>query len=314
MLVVGIVAFGLFRYVGDPVMSMAGIEATQQDREELRERLGLNESPLLQFGHFIKDAVRGEFGISYRAARPVSDLIAERLPATIELVIVSSILALVLGVGLGILVALHPQSPFSRIILSGSLIGNCLPTFVNGILLIYLFSVTLHWLPSFGRGEVVAVGSWTTGFLTLSGLKSLIMPALTLALFQITLVLRLVRAEMMEVLQAEFIRCARARGLSQRAVNFGHALKNTLLPVITIAGLNIGSVIAFSAITETVFQWPGLSLLFIDSVRFGDIPVMASYLILVAFVFVIINLVVDLLYFIIDPRLRLRRSVAMTGG
>jgi len=311
MLVVGAIAFALFHYVGDPVVSMAGAEATQQDRAELREQLGLNDPALVQFWNFARNALHGEFGFSYRAARPVHDLIAERLPATIELVIVASVIALTLGITLGIFIALRPASIVSRFILTGSLFGVCLPTFVNGILLIYIFSVTLHWLPSFGRGQVVDLGGWTTGFLTWSGIKSLIMPAVTLALFQLTLILRLVRAEMLEVLQADFIRFARARGLTQRAIHFGHALRNILLPVITIAGLNIGSVIAFSAITETVFQWPGMSLLFIDSVRFGDIPVMASYLILVAFVFVIINLTVDLLYFVIDPRLRLGRGPAL---
>jgi peptide/nickel transport system permease protein len=309
MLAVALIAFTLFRYVGDPVIHMAGMEATQRDREELREKLGLNDSTVVQFLRFTWNAAHGEFGFSYRAARPVADLIAERLPATLELVFVGAMLALILGVLFGVVTALYPDGWPSRLILSGSLVGVSLPTFVNGILLIYLFAVGLHWLPSFGRGQVVAIGGgWNTGFLTLSGLKSLIMPALTLALFQTTLILRLVRAEMLEVLRADFIRFARARGLSSRSVNFIHALKNALMPVVTIAGLNIGSVIAFSAITETVFQWPGMSLLFIESVRFADIPVMAAYLVLVALVFVTINLVIDLLYFVIDPRLRIRHE------
>jgi peptide/nickel transport system permease protein len=258
---------------------------------------------------FVWNAAHGEFGFSYRAARPVADLIAERLPATLELVFVAACLALLLGVVLGVITALFPDRWPSRAILTGSLVGVSLPTFVNGILLIYLFAVALQWLPSFGRGQVVTIaGGWTTGFLTLSGLKSLIMPALTMALFQTTLILRLVRAEMLEVLRTDFIRFARARGLTARSVNFLHALKNALMPVVTIAGLNIGSVIAFSAITETVFQWPGMSLLFVESVRFADIPVMAAYLVMVALVFVTINLIIDLLYFVIDPRLRIRHE------
>ena len=315
MMAVALVAFTLFHYVGDPVISMAGIEATQRDRDELREQLGLNDPTFVQFLRFTTNAAQGDFGFSYRAARPVSDLIAERLPATLELVLVGSLLALALGVTLGVATALRPDNWTTRTILMGSLLGVSLPTFVNGILLIYLFAVALNWLPSFGRGEIVSLGGgWSTGFLTASGLKSLIMPALTLALFQMTMILRLVRAEMLEVLRTDFIKFARARGLPARRINFGHALKNTLMPVITIAGLNIGSVIAFSAITETVFQWPGMSLLFIDSVRFGDFPVMAAYLILVALVFVSINLIIDLLYFAIDPRLRVQYSSAAAHG
>jgi peptide/nickel transport system permease protein len=314
IIVVALIAFTLFRYVGDPVMAMAGPEATQRDRDELREQLGLNDAIPIQFARFVANAARGDFGFSYRSARPVSDLLAERLPATVELVAAGASLALLLGVGLGIIVSLRRKSALGRAILTVSLLGVCLPTFVNGILLIYLFSVTLHWLPSFGRGDVVQIGGWTTGFATPGGLRALVMPALTLALFQLAMLIRLVSSEMNDVMQTDFIRYCRARGLKRSTILFRHALRNALMPVVTVVGLNIGSVIAFSAITETVFQWPGMSLLFIDSVRFGDIPVMAAYLTLVASIFVIINLTVDILYFCIDPRLRLARTAGLAHG
>jgi peptide/nickel transport system permease protein len=313
MLAVAFVSFVLFNYIGDPVNNMVGQEATVADREELRERLGLNDPTVVQFGRFVAGAARGHFGISYKLQRPVAVLIAERLPATLELVFASAALALVAGVGAGVYTGLHRDSWLSRGILTASLIGVSLPTFVIGIGLIYLFAVTLGLLPSFGRGEVVQLGWWSTGLLTASGWKALILPAVTLSLYQLTLILRLVRAEMLEVLRTDYIKFARARGLPDRVVHFGHALRNTLVPVITIAGLQVGSLIAFSIITETVFQWPGMGFLFIQAVQFADVPVIVAYLVLVAFVFVTINLVVDLLYFVVDPRLRVER-VAATGG
>lgn len=304
LLVVALLSFVIFNYVGDPINSMVGQEATQSDRDELRERLGLNDSVAIQFVRFVGNALDGEFGISYQFQRKVSDLILERMPATLELVFVSAIFALVVGIGLGVFTGLNRDSWISRFVLTTSLIGVSLPTFVIGILLIYLFSVTLEWLPSFGRGDTVRVGGWDSGLLTASGWKAIILPSITLGLFQLTLILRLVRAEMLEVLRADYIKFARARGLSRRAINFGHALKNTMVPVITIAGLQIGTLVAFSIITETVFQWPGMGLLFIQGVEFVDVPIMAAYLMLAAVVFVTINLVVDLLYAAVDPRLR----------
>jgi len=308
MLLAALVAFLLFNYVGDPINNMVGQEASQADREALRERLGLNDSFLVQFARFTGAAVQGDFGISYRLQRPVAELIAERLPATIELVLASALFAVTLGVGLGIMTAIRRESWLSRVILAVSLVGVSLPTFVIGIGLIYLFAVTLGWLPSFGRGDVVTLGWWTTGFLSASGLKALILPAVTLGLFQMTFILRLVRAEMLEVLGADYIRTARAMGLTRTTIYGKYALKNTALPVITIIGLKLGELIAFSIITETVFQWPGMGLLFIQAVSFADIPIMAAYLFLVAFVFVAINLVVDVLYIVLDPRLRAQGS------
>lgn len=308
MLVVALISFMLFRYVGDPVASLLGQDSRLEDFEALRERLGLNDPAYIQFFRFITNAIQGEFGISYRLQQPVSELIMSRLPATIELAFTSALIALVVGVTLGVFTALRPKSLSTAIIMTLSLVGVSLPTFLIGIGLIYIFAVELQWLPSFGRGQVVDLGWWRTGLLTESGLRSLILPAITLSLFQLTLIMRLVRAEMLEVLRQDYIRFARARGLSKRAINFGHALKNTMVPVITITGLQLGSVIAFAIVTETVFQWPGVGSLFINSVQVVDVPVMAAYLMFIAFVFVVINLIVDILYYAVDPRLRVHAS------
>ncbi len=312
MLAVAFVAFALFTYVGDPVSTMLGQDFTEAERARISRELGLDQPFFIQFARFIGNALEGDFGISYRLARPVTALIIERLPATLELSFVAAFFALAVGVPMGVYTGLHRESWLSRVFLTVSLIGVSLPTFLIGILLIYIFSVQFNVLPSFGRGDVVHVGWWSTGFLTASGLRSLILPSITLGLFQLTLIMRLVRSEMLEVLRTDYIKFARARGLSNRAVHFGHALKNTMVPVITITGLQLGAIIAFAIITETVFQWPGMGLLFIQSVYFADVPVMAAYLCLVAFFFVAINLVVDLLYYAVDPRLRADRAVS--GG
>jgi peptide/nickel transport system permease protein len=314
MLTVGLIAFSLFNYVGDPISNMVGQDTTLEERAALRESLGLNDPFVVQYGRYLARAARGNFGISYRHRRPVWLLIAERLPATLELSIVAAVLALVIGVPMGVYTGLHREGFVSRVFMTLSLIGVSLPTFLIGILLILVFGVILQWLPTFGRGEVVEVGWWTTGFLTGSGLKALIMPSITLALFQMTLIMRLVRSEMLEVLRTDYIKFARARGLNDRAINFGHALKNTLVPVITITGLQLGSIIAFAIITESVFQWPGMGLLFIQAINEVDIPVMASYLMMIAFFFAAINLIVDLLYYVVDPRLRIDRAVAAGQG
>jgi len=310
MLAVGLIAFALFRFVGDPVVFMLGQDATPEDRARMTRDLGLDRPFYVQYTGFVARAVRGEFGLSLRQLRPVSTLIVERLPATLELSLVAALLALTAGIAMGVYTALKRGSFLSQCLLALSLAGVSLPTFLIGILLIMVFAVNLGWLPSFGRGETIAVGWWNTGLLTVSGLKALILPSITLGLFQMTLIMRLVRSEMLEVLRTDYIKFARARGLSERAIHFRHALKNTLVPVITITGLQLGSIIAFAIITETVFQWPGMGLLFIQSVTFADVPVMAAYLCLIALFFVIINLVVDLLYYAVDPRLRLDRVAA----
>ena len=310
MLAVGLIAFSLFRFVGDPVLFMLGQDATPEDRVRITQMLGLDQPFYVQYANFVSRAVRGEFGLSLRMAQPVSKLIAERLPATLELSAVAALFALAGGVTMGVYTALRRNTWLSQFLLAVSLIGVSLPTFLIGILLILVFAVLLGWLPSFGRGDTVSLGWWSTGFLTGSGLKSLILPAITLGLFQMTLIQRLVRAEMLEVLRTDYIKFARARGLTDSAVHFGHALKNTLVPVITITGLQLGAIIAFAIITETVFQWPGMGLLFIQAVGSADVPVMAAYLCLIALFFVIINLVVDLLYYAVDPRLRIDRVAA----
>ena len=310
MIVVAFVAFSLFNFVGDPVHNMVGQEASTEKREEIREKLGLNDPVHTQFLRFVGNAVKGEFGLSYQLRRPVSDLIAERLPATLELVFISALIAIVSGVVLGVYTGINRDGFLSNIILILSLFGVSLPTFVIGILFIYLFSVILGILPSFGRGEVVDLGFWNTGFLTLSGIKAIILPSITLSLFQMTYIIRLVRAEMMEILQTDYIKFARARGIEKNAINFKHALKNGLIPVITITGINIGTLVAFSIITETVFQWPGMGFLFINAVHFVDIPIMSAYLIMVAFIFVMINFIVDITYYIIDPRIRIKEEVS----
>jgi peptide/nickel transport system permease protein len=314
LVAVGLVSFSLFRYVGDPINAMVGQDTTMEEREQLREKLGLNDPAPIQFLRFIGNAARGNFGLSYRTSEPVGRLILERVPATLELSFCAAVFVLFVGVPMGVYTGLYPRHWSSRLLQAVSLIGISLPTFLIGILLILVFAVMLHWLPSFGRGDTVQIGWWTTNFLTVSGLKALILPAITLGLFQLTLIMRLVRSEMLEVMRTDYIKFARARGLTNRAINFGHALKNTLVPVITVAGLQLGSLIAFAVVTETVFAWPGVGQLFIQSVQFSDIPVMAAYLLLIGLFFVLINLIVDLLYFVVDPRLRSQGGGARVAG
>ena len=305
MVTVALIAFTLFRFVGDPVNQMVGQDTSLEDRLRLREELGLNDPIVIQFGRFLANAASFDFGISYQMKQPVTTIIRERFPATLELALAAALFAIALGIPMGVYTGIHRDSWLSKFFLTVSLIGVSLPTFLIGILLIYVFAVWLGVLPSFGRGDVVRLGFWRTGLLTASGLKALVMPAVTLGLFQMTLVTRLVRSEMLEVLRADYIKFARARGLPERSINFGHALKNTLVPVITVIGLQLGAIIAFAIITETVFQWPGMGLMFIQAVQNADIPVMAAYLMLVAFMFVFINFVVDLVYVRVDPRIRI---------
>jgi peptide/nickel transport system permease protein len=305
LLVVALIAFVLFRFVGDPINQMVGLETSAEDRAQLRHALGLDDAVLMQFARFVWHAMHFDFGSSYQFKKPVIALIAERFPATLELSVVSALFALALGIPLGVYTAIHRQSLLTKLLLALSLMGVSLPTFLIGILLIFVFSVSLQVLPSFGRGDVVALGFWSTGLLTVSGLKAIVLPAVTLGLFQMTLIMRLVRGEMLEVLRTDYIKFARARGLGDHTIHFGHALRNTLVPVITITGLQLGSIIAFAIITETVFQWPGMGLMFLQAVQNADIPIMSAYLLLVALIFLIINLLVDLLYVAVDPRIRI---------
>jgi peptide/nickel transport system permease protein len=308
LLTVALIAFALFRFVGDPTQQMVSQDTSVEERMQIRKDLGLDDPVPLQFLRFIGNAARFEFGVSYQNKQPVSKLIAERFPATMELALASAFIALFAGIPMGVYTGLYPNNVLSKLFQMVSLIGVSLPTFLIGILLIFVFSVSLGWLPSFGRQGVVKLGSWSTSFLTLEGWRSIILPAITLSLFQMTLIMRLVRSEMLEVMRTEYIRFARARGLKPHSIHFRHALKNTLIPVITITGLQLGALIAFSIITETVFQWPGMGLLFLQAVQTVDIPIMAAYLLLIAAMFVTINLAVDLLYSAVDPRIRI------TGG
>ena len=307
MVCVAFVAFLLFQYVGDPVLFMLGQDATADQITALRRELGLDQSFVFQFWNFLVNAAQGEFGISLRQGAKVSKLIADRLPATLELAFIAAGMALLVGIPMGVYAALKRDTWMSQLLMTVSLLGVSLPTFLIGILLILVFSVVLGWFPSFGRGDVIRLGWWSTGLLTVKGWHHIALPAFTLAIFQLTLIMRLVRTEMLEVLRTDYIKFARARGLSNRAIHFGHALKNTLIPVMTITGLQLGGLIAFAIITETVFQWPGMGLLFIQAVTYADVPVMAAYLCLIALIFVVINLIVDLLYFLVDPRLRISK-------
>ncbi len=308
MLAVSLIAFSLFRFVGDPVAQMVGQETSIEDQENLRERLGLNDPLSTQYLRFVGDLSKGEFGYSYRTRQPVSEMILTRMPATLELGFVSLLISLIVGIPAGIYTALKRDGIIANAILVTTLVGISVPTFVIGIFLIYLFGVELGWLPTFGRGETVQIGWWQTSFLTWEGWKSLLLPAITLGVYQLTLTMRLVRAEMQDVLKTDFVKFATARGINYRSLHFNHAFRNTLVPVVTIIGLQLGGIIAFSIVTESVFQWPGMGLLFLDSIRYVDIPVMSVYLVLIAMMFVIINLLVDLLYFAIDPRVRLKSA------
>lgn len=304
MLAVAMLAFLIFRLAGDPVELMANEQMTQADRDNLRERLGLNDGIVTQFGRFVIHAAQGDFGISYRNGQDVLALIADRFPATLELVLVATVISLVAGIPLGVLTAIRRGRWYTESLQFVSIVGVSLPSFVVGILLILVFSVSLGWLPAFGRGEVVTIGWWSTGLLTASGRAALLLPAVALSLYQITLIMRLVRAEMLEVLRSDYVKFARARGIPRWRINFRHALRNCLMPVVTMTAMNIGSLIAFALITETVFQWPGMGMLFIQAVTFIDIPVMAAYLCIISFIFVALNTLVDIAYAIIDPRLR----------
>jgi peptide/nickel transport system permease protein len=307
MLAVAMLAFLIFRLAGDPVEMMANEQMTQADRDNLRERLGLNDGVLTQYARFVVNAAQGEFGISYRNGQAVLTLIGERFPATLELVLLATLISLVVGLPLGVLTAIKRGRWYTEGLQFISIVGVSLPSFVVGILLILIFSVILGWLPAFGRGDVVQIGWWSTGLLTPSGRAALLLPSIALSLYQVTLVMRLVRAEMLEVLRSEYVKFARARGIPRWRIYFRHALRNCLMPVVTLTAMNVGSLIAFALITETVFQWPGMGLLFIQAVTFLDIPVMAAYLCIISFIFVVLNTLVDIAYAVIDPRLRTAR-------
>lgn len=304
LLGVSMICFVIFRYMGDPVLTMAGKYATFQEREEVRHALGLDKPIYVQYTRFIWNAAHGNFGKSYISRVPALGLILERFPATFELATVATMMAFLMGVGLGVLVALKPRAWQNRLIMAGSLGGISMPTFLIGILLIMIFAVYLGVLPPFGRGQTVTIGFWRTGLLTLDGWKHLIMPAVTLAAFQLAVLLRLTRAGMREVLTEDYIKTAWAKGLPPLKVIFKHALRNVLIPVITVAGLQFGEVIAYSIVTETIFQWPGMGNLILTSIFESDQPVVVTYIMLAAFMIISINTIVDILYAILNPKIR----------
>lgn len=304
ILVASMFCFVIFQFTGDPVVNMVGQYATFEEAEEVRHLLGLDKPLYVQYGRFIWNALHGNFGKSYVTRVPALGLILERFPATFELVTFAVCMAFFMGVALGVIVALKPYAMRNRLIMAGSLGGISIPTFLTGILLIMIFSVYIGVLPAFGRGDTIQLGFWRTGLLTLSGIKHLILPALTLAMYQLAVLLRLTRAGMREVMTEEYIKTAWSKGLPPRKVIFKHALRNVLIPVVTITGLQFGELIAFSIVTETIFQWPGMGNLLLTSIYEGDQPVIVTYIMMAALIIITANIIVDILYAIINPKIR----------
>lgn len=305
LFIVTFISFLIFQYIGDPVVTMAGRYATEAQEAQVRQMLGLDQPFYIQYLHYIWNALHGDLGMSYVSRVPVVGLLMDRLPATVELAFAAELFAVVFGVGFGVLTAAYPRSLLTKFILTGSLFGVSLPTFLVGVLSILIFSVMLGWLPPFGRGDVVhVVGTWNTGFVTWSGLKHLILPATTLGLFQLALLLRLTRSGTLEALQADYVRTAWAKGLGPGKVLFKHTLRNVLIPVVTMIGLQFGQLIGFSIVTETIFQWPGAGNLLLQSIYNSDFPVVAAYISMIALVVVFLNLVVDISYALLNPRIR----------
>jgi peptide/nickel transport system permease protein len=306
VLVVSVVVFVILYHAGDPVRLLLPPDATQQQMEELRHHLGLDQPFAVQYWRFLHNALRGDLGTSFAFNQPAIGLILERVPATLELAVTAMALSVLMGIPAGMYAAIRPQSWGAKLIMTVSLFGISMPVFWLGIVLILVFSVLLGWLPSSGRGETVLIAGLRSGLFTLDGLRHLLMPAFTIAVFQLALNVRLVRAGMLEVMLQDFVKFLKAKGLSERRVVFIHALKNILIPVVTVLGLQLGSLIAFAVVTESIFAWPGIGKLVIDSIHALDRPVVLAYLLVVAMLFVCLNFVVDLLYTFLDPRIRLR--------
>ncbi|MUM76929.1 ABC transporter permease subunit [Pseudodesulfovibrio sp. F-1] len=305
MLIISFIGFAIKHNFGDPVRDLVGQRVTPAERAEIRQKLGLNDPFMIQYVRFLGAAVQGDLGQSYFFKRPASEVIIKKAPATLELVFCASLIIVLLSVPLGIYAAIRPKTLFSRFIMSGSIVGVSMPVFLTAILLIYIFSVELKWLPSFGRGETVLLfGWWDTGLLTVDGLLHLIMPSIALSSIMLPLFIRLIRSEMMEVLESEYVKYAWAKGLKPRRVWWVHAFKNTLLPVITVGGVQLGIMVAFTILTETVFQWQGMGSMFIESVERSDTSLMVAYLVFVGFVFVLVNTAVDIIYGLVNPTVR----------
>jgi len=307
MLVISVIAFSIQDNLGDPLRELVGQSVSEAQRQILRDQMGLNDPFLVQYWRFLKKAVHGDLGTSYFFKKPALDVILRKLPATLELVIGASLIIVVFSVPIGVYAAIYPKHWFSKLAMGVSIVGISIPVFLTAIMSIYVFSVELGWLPSFGRGETVDLNGWSTGVLTRDGLVHLILPCIALSSIMLPLFIRLIRAEMMEVLESEYIKFAWAKGLDRYRIWFLHALKNTLLPVITVGGVQIGTLIAFTILTETVFQWPGMGFLFLEAVNRVDTPLIIAYLIVVGLIFVVTNTIVDLIYGLVNPTVRLAR-------
>jgi len=305
MLIISLIGFSIKSKIGDPVRDLVGERVTPAEREELREELGLNDPFLIQYFRFVKNAAHGDLGLSFFHKKPALNVIISKAPATLELVIATTFIIIFLSLPIGIFSAIYPRNWFSRFTMSFSTLGVSVPVFLTAILLIYLFSVELNWLPSYGRGETINIWGWETGFLTLDGLIHLFLPSISLASIMLPLFIRLIRSEMMEVLETEYIKFAWAKGLHQRRIWLIHAFKNTLLPVITVFGVQIGVMFAFTILTETVFQWQGMGFMFLEAVERSDISLLIAYLVVVGAIFVFINTVVDIIYGLVNPTVRI---------
>ncbi len=305
MVIISFIGFAIKHNFGDPVRELVGERVTPEERAQIRQQLGLNDPFLMQYGRFLKDALHGDLGRSFFFKKPVTEVIMSKAPATLELVFCASLIVICLSIPLGIYSAIHPKNIWSRIIMSGSILGVSMPVFLTAILLIYIFSVELGWLPSFGRGETVKLfGFWNSGLLTKDGLRHLVMPSIALSSIMLPLFIRLIRSEMMEVLETEYVKYAWAKGIKAKRIWYVHAFKNTLLPVITVGGVQLGIMVAFTILTETVFQWQGMGSMFIQSVERADTALMVSYIVVVGFIFVVVNTIVDIIYGLVNPTIR----------
>ncbi len=305
MLIISFLGFSIRQQIGDPIRDIVGISVSVAEREALKDKLGLNDPFMVQYARFLKNAVHGDLGTSFFFKKPALDVIISKAPATLELVFCSSIIIIFLSIPIGIYCAIKPKNFFSRLSMGLSIVGVSIPVFLTAIMLIYLFSVELNWLPSYGRGELINIGGWQSGLLTLDGLKHLIMPSIALSSIMLPLFIRLIRSEMMEVLESEYIKFAWAKGLKKWRIWLVHAFKNTLLPVITVGGVQIGIMIAYTILTETVFQWQGMGFMFLEAVERSDTTLIVAYMIFVGAVFVVVNTVVDIIYGIVNPTVRI---------
>ncbi|RMF19981.1 MAG: ABC transporter permease [Gammaproteobacteria bacterium] len=306
MFIISLISFSIQDNLGDPLRELVGQSVSEAERQALRDELGLNDPFLVQYGRFLKNALHGDLGTSYFFKEPALTVILKKLPATLELVFAATLIIVTLSVPLGVYAAIKPQSWFSKTIMGLSIVGISIPVFLTAIMLMYFFAIELGWMPSYGRGETVPVfGYWESGFLTADGLEHLVLPAISLASIMLPLFIRLIRSEMMEVLEQDYVRFAWAKGLSPKRIYFLHALKNTMLPVITVGGVQIGTMVAYTILTETVFQWPGMGFLFLEAVNRVDTPLIVAYLIIVGAIFVVTNTIVDLIYGLVNPTVKL---------